>query len=215
VTRGRPLHSSAVTLDRILDAARDAFSRFGFDGARLDEIGKAAGVSKQLVYHYFKTKDELYGVVLDRIAVEVLEMLDGPDYEQMTPRKAIAALVDRIMQNFVERPYLVGITVDQSLHKGEHVSRRSQYLPSVRTFVENRIVPILQRGEAAGEFRQGVDPYLFYWSVFSLATGVFFEDWSMVETSGIDFTTDAGLAAWREHVTLLVLGGLSASALPG
>lgn len=214
MTRGRPMHSSAVTLDRILDAAREAFSRFGFDGARLDEIGKAADVSKQLVYHYFKTKDELYGVVLDRIAVEVLEMLDGPNYEQMTPTEAIGALVDRIMQNFVERPYLVGITVDQSLHKGEHVSRRSQYLPSVRTFVENRIVPILQRGEAAGDFRPGVDPYLFYWSVFSLATGVFFEDWSMAETSGIDFTTDAGLAAWREHVTLLVLGGLSASALP-
>ena len=215
MTRGRPLHSSAVTLDRIIDAARDAFSRFGFDGARLDEIGKAAGVSKQLVYHYFKTKEELYGVVLDRIAVEVLAMLDGPDYEKMTPAKAIAALVDRIMQNFMERPYLVGITVDQSLHKGEHVSRRSQYLPSVRTFVENRIAPILQRGEAAGEFRPGVDPFLFYWSVFSLATGVFFEDWSMTETSGLDFTTDAGLGVWREHVTSLVLGGMSARALPG
>ena len=209
------MHSSALTLERILDAARDAFSRCGFDGARLDEIGKAAGVSKQLVYHYFKTKDELYGVVLDRIAVEVREMLDGPDYEEMTPTEAIRALVDRIMQNFVERPYLVGITVDQSLHKGEHVSRRSQYLPSVRTFVEQRIVPILQRGEAAGQFRPGVDPYLFYWSVFSLATGVFFEDWSMAETSGLDFASEAGLSVWREHVTLLVLGGLAASALPG
>ena len=149
------------------------------------------------------------------LVVMVRKIWTAAELEQMTPAESIEALVDRIMQNFVERPYLVGITVDQSLHKGEHVSRRSQYLPSVRTFVGNRIVPILQRGEAAGEFRAGVDPYLFYWSVFSLATGVFFEDWSMAETSGIDFTTDAGLAAWREHVTLLVLGGLSASALPG
>jgi len=214
LTRGRPMHSSAITLDRILDAARNAFSRDGFDRARLDEIGKAAGVSKQLVYHYFKTKDELYGVVLDRIAVEVLEMLDGPQYEQMAPAAAIEALIDRIMQNFVERPYLVGITVDQSLHKGEHVSRRSQYLPSVRKFVETRIVPILERGLASGEFRTSVDPYLFYWSVFTLATGVFFHDWSMSETSRIDLDEQARLDAWRKHVTALVLGGLGAGALP-
>jgi len=205
---GRPKHSSAVTLDRILDAARDAFSKDGFDGARLDEIGKAAGVSKQLVYHYFKTKDELYAVVLDRIATEVLAMLDGPEYEEMSPQEAIEALIERIMLNFVERPYLVGITVDQSLHKGEHVSRKSQYLPSVRKFVETRIAPILARGEESGQFRSDIDPYLFYWSVFSLATGAFFQDWSMSQTSGVDFSSPEGVDVWRAHVTSLVLGGL-------
>lgn len=214
MTAGRPKHSSAVTLERILEAARDAFARDGFDGARLDKIGRTAGVSKQLVYHYFKTKEELYEVVLDRIAAEVLQMLDDPAYEQMTPRGAVEALIERIMQNFIDRPYLVGITVDQTLHKGEHVSRKSQYLPAVKKFVDTRVEPILARGARNGQFRTGVDPYLFYWSVFSLSTGAFFQDWSMSETTGFDFSSAAGLDRWRRHVSALVVSGLKPNALP-
>lgn len=211
---GRPKHSPTVTLERIMDAARDAFARDGFDRARLDEIGKSAGVSKQLVYHYFKTKDELYGVVLDRIAQDMHAMLNGPAYDEMSAPDAVAALIERIIQNYIDRPYLVGITVDQALHKGEHVTRKSQYLPTVRSFIESTIIPILERGHANGQFRAEVDPYLFYWSTFALATGAFFQDWSMSETTGIDFSSNAGIAIWRDHATALVLAGLRPEALP-
>ncbi len=211
---GRARHSSGVTIDRIVEAARDAFAARGFDGARLDHIAKSAGVTKQLVYHYFKTKEELYGLVLDRVAEEMLEMLTGPDYDRLSPPQAVAALIERIMQNFIERPYLVGITVDQDLHKGEHVTRRSQYLPTVRKFVEGWVIPMLDRGAASGDFKSGVDPYLFYWSVFALATGAFTQSWSMSESSGVDFASEAGIAMWREYVTELVLRGLRPDALP-
>ncbi|WP_417622330.1 TetR/AcrR family transcriptional regulator [Parasphingorhabdus sp.] len=207
-------HSSSVTLDRILKAARDAFSEHGFDGAKLDSIAKSASVSKQLVYHYFKTKEELYGVVLDRIAVDVHAMLDTPDYDKLSPPEAIAALIDRIIQNNIDLPFLIGMTVDQALHQGEHVTRRSQYLPAVRKFVEGRIVPILDRGVVTGDFRPGVDPYLFYWSVFALATGSFAQNWSMSETCGVDFSSEQGIALWRDHVVALTLGGLKTAALP-
>ena len=76
MTKEPPRHSSAATLERILAMARDAFAEHGIDGARLETIAKAAGVTKQLVYHYFKTKEELYGVVLDRVSDEVLAMLE-------------------------------------------------------------------------------------------------------------------------------------------
>lgn len=214
MTDEKPRHSSAVTLDRILAAARDSFAGNGFDGARLDRIAKSAGVTKQLVYHYFKTKEELYGVVLDRVAEEVHAMLDDPDYDRMTPVAAIGALIGRIMQNYEERPYLVGITVDQDLHKGEHVTRRSQYLPAVRKFVDGRIAPILERGAATGEFRDGIDPYLFYWSIFALATACFTQSWSMSRSSGIDFASAEGIALWRDHVTGFALQSIARVALP-
>ena len=76
------------------------------------------------------------------------------------------------------------------------------------------IVPILDRGAASGDFKTDVDPYLFYWSVFALATGAFTQSWSMSESSGVDFSSDAGIAMWREHVTALVLGGMRPDALP-
>jgi len=37
----------------ILNAARDIFSRKGFEAARMDEVAAAAGVTKPAVYRYF------------------------------------------------------------------------------------------------------------------------------------------------------------------
>ena len=210
----KPRHSSAVTLDRILVTARDAFAEHGFDGAKLDSIAKAAGVTKQLVYHYFKTKEELYGVVLDRVSDETLAMLDGPDYDQLPPRDAVRSLIDRIIQAYVERPYIVGMTVDQDLHKGEHISRRSKYMPSVRTFIAERVAPMLERGVAEGVFRPGIDPRLFYWSVFALATACFTQNWAMSQSADIDFNSDDGIGLWRDHVTNFALQAIMAPALP-
>jgi TetR/AcrR family transcriptional regulator len=207
-------HSSANTLERILTTARDAFAEHGFDGARLDGIAKAAGVTKQLVYHYFKTKEELYGVVLDRVSEEVLAMIDDPAYDSLPPDGAVRTLIGRIVQAYAERPYIVGMTVDQDLHKGEHISRRSKYMPTVRTFVADRVAPMLERGAEQGIFRPGLDPRLFYWSVFALASAAFTQSWAMSQSSGIDFESDDGIALWREHVTGFVLRSIMMPALP-
>lgn len=209
-----PRHSSAVTLERILVTARDAFAEHGFDGARLDSIARSAGVTKQLVYHYFKTKEELYSVVLDRVSDEVLTMLDSPDYDRLPPEDAVCAMIDRIIQAYMERPYIVGMTVDQDLHKGEHISRRSKYMPSVRAFVANRIAPLLERGVREGIFRPDVDARLFYWSVFALASSAFTQNWAMSQSSGIDFSSDEGIALWRAHVIDFALRAIRAPALP-
>lgn len=48
------------TRGRIVAAARDEFARHGIAGARVDRIAKAARTSKERVYAYFRSKEELY-----------------------------------------------------------------------------------------------------------------------------------------------------------
>jgi AcrR family transcriptional regulator len=45
---------------QILDGARAVFLAEGFDGASMEAIAHAAGVSKGTLYSYFKGKDELF-----------------------------------------------------------------------------------------------------------------------------------------------------------
>lgn len=52
------------TRGRILDAAKAEFAGHGIAGARIDRIAKAARTSKERVYAYFRSKDELYRFVL-------------------------------------------------------------------------------------------------------------------------------------------------------
>ena len=51
------------TKQRILEAAAHEFASKGFDGARVDEIARSAGVNKALIYYYYKNKEELLTIL--------------------------------------------------------------------------------------------------------------------------------------------------------
>ena len=51
----------------------EAFAARGLEGARVDDIAQRAGINKQLVYHYFGSKDGLYTAVLEEIYHEIRE----------------------------------------------------------------------------------------------------------------------------------------------
>ncbi|WP_121612766.1 TetR/AcrR family transcriptional regulator [Mesobacillus foraminis] len=53
------IRNAERTRRKILDAAKEEFFAKGNSGARIESIAKRAGLNKQLIYHYFKGKDEL------------------------------------------------------------------------------------------------------------------------------------------------------------
>ena len=56
----------------ILAAALDVFAERGFQGARLEEVARRAGVSKGALYLYFETKADLFrAVVTDAISPNI------------------------------------------------------------------------------------------------------------------------------------------------
>jgi len=58
---------SAITRQKILDAAREEFASNGFSAARMDAIAASAGVNKQLIYAHFKNKEHLYSIILESV----------------------------------------------------------------------------------------------------------------------------------------------------
>lgn len=57
--------SAAATRQRILDAAYAQFYRKGFARVGVDEVAKAAKVTKRTLYYHFDSKDELLAAVLE------------------------------------------------------------------------------------------------------------------------------------------------------
>jgi AcrR family transcriptional regulator len=55
---------------QILEGARKMFMDFGFDGASMGEIAKAAGVSKGTLYVYFADKCALFEAIVEEEAIE-------------------------------------------------------------------------------------------------------------------------------------------------
>ena len=48
----------------ILEAATDVFGRLGFETTRMEDVAKAAGVAKGLLYKHFASKDALFEALL-------------------------------------------------------------------------------------------------------------------------------------------------------
>src|SRR5664279_1911302 len=66
---------------RILDAASELITHYGYDKTTVDEIAREAGVSKGAIYLHFKSKDDLFEALLLResetITVRYFELLDA------------------------------------------------------------------------------------------------------------------------------------------
>ncbi|MGH2723366.1 MAG: TetR/AcrR family transcriptional regulator [Actinomycetota bacterium] len=63
----------ADTRSRILDAALQAVSTFGLSRFTMDDVARAAGMSRQTVYRYFDSKDDLVMAVVYREEEAFLE----------------------------------------------------------------------------------------------------------------------------------------------
>ena len=62
--RPRSKPDQQATTERLLAAAEQEFGRVGFAAARLQDIGKRAGISRPSLLYHFKSKDVLYAAVV-------------------------------------------------------------------------------------------------------------------------------------------------------
>lgn len=50
---------------RILDAATEVFGRVGFEATRMEDVAKAAGIAKGLLYKHFRSKDAMFEALVE------------------------------------------------------------------------------------------------------------------------------------------------------
>lgn len=78
--------------EQIITAATQLFSEKGFDKTSMNEICEAAEVSKGLVYHHFKSKDEILKEIFEQTTEQMMRMT--PSNEGATPNERIVALLE-------------------------------------------------------------------------------------------------------------------------
>jgi len=109
--------SRAKTREKILKAATKLFARKGFDGARVDEIAKKAGVNKALIYYYFKSKEEILEEIMKVFLEESLrrkqKMLERP--EQMDKEELIQSSSERIFDLYKGNEDVLRIIITEEL----------------------------------------------------------------------------------------------------
>ncbi len=73
----------------VVEAAVKEFQRRGFDNTSMDQIAATAGVSKRTVYNHFAGKEDLFAVIIERIA-ELADVI--PEFEFESKKSAESQL---------------------------------------------------------------------------------------------------------------------------
>lgn len=87
----------------ILREAEAQFARFGYEGAALESIGAALGMSRHALLYYFPSKERLYRAVLDDVMAHWLSGM-GELAQAEDPQAGLAAYIAAKLASSRERP---------------------------------------------------------------------------------------------------------------
>ena len=207
--------AKATTPDKrrlILDAAVKVFARRGFNQCRVADIADEAGVAYGLVYHYFRSKDEVLDTLfLERwnVMVDVIGQVDGQEIAASEKLRSVAGF---IVDSYRHDPELMKVIIVEVTRAANSFGRT--HLAKIREAYAG-IASIVGKAQADGSFRTAVTPAFaalaFYGAIEQVLTGWIFDTLPqgeaefdqakafIVETicGGLDARTGAGRTSAR------------------
>ncbi len=137
----------------ILDSAVAEFSGHGYQGGRIERIAAAAGANKQLIFHYFGSKDGLYAAAVSAL---LQSAADAPPPSSATPLEALKDRITALARQLQARPGIPLAVAECSL--GSDVPEPASRF--VREWLERQVGAfraIIDDGQRMGFFRDDID----------------------------------------------------------
>jgi len=104
--------SDAATYKGLLSAARELFARKGYSGTSVREIGAAAGVTKPVLYYYFRNKEGIYHELFREPFANLAAFLDEFSNGWGSATKRLRQFCCRLHFLFCEHVELVNLLQD-------------------------------------------------------------------------------------------------------
>lgn len=135
---------------RILQEAEAQFARYGFEGASLESIGAAAGISRHALLYYYPSKEALYRRVLDDVLAHWLQGM-GELARAHDPAAALRGYVAAKLRSSRERPDGSRVFTKEVMAGAPHYADAitAQVLPALQADVRT-----FQRWARAGRVRR-------------------------------------------------------------
>jgi AcrR family transcriptional regulator len=166
---GRPSakQRKPYNLDAILDVAVRVFRERGYDGSSLDQVARAAGITKASIYYHVRSKEELLARGVGRALDALFAVLDEPPAK----KGRAAARLKYIVQRTIE------ITVDQ-LAEVALLLRVRGNTPAERRVLERRrqfdhlIAKLMRNAQRQRDLRADIDPRLATRLLFGMLNSI-------------------------------------------
>jgi TetR/AcrR family fatty acid metabolism transcriptional regulator len=183
----------------ILEAAVRVFARKGYHTCRVGDIAEEAGVAHGLLYHYFRSKEEVLDSVFRETWTDIVGAAHRVEETDEPARERLTGIAKILLRAWKRDPDLVRVVIREGLRSPD-LQRRVAEIRQAFQAIER----IVERGQADGEFRADVDA--------RLASVVFYGALEEILTAWVLGTLPDGderIAAAERTVVEIVCGGLA------
>lgn len=158
---------------QIMLAALKIFTRKGFSATKMSNIADEAGISYGLVYHYFKSKEDVYVELIkyavDSIGKMINEINDSPSESALDKIRKIVSRVLSSVENKETSAYYYVLMINAITNEAIPVSSAeiiNEAMEQLSLFTD-----IISEGQKEGQIREG-DPKELAVTSFSTVIGL-------------------------------------------
>lgn len=154
---------------RIMEAAMNAFTKDGFNGARLRAIAADAGITIQLLIYHVKTKKQLWQMMMEHVLAqhkhfdEVVSELP----EDASAAARLRHVITDMVTYTATHPSLHRIMIQEAAQPSPRLMWLSENLvrPDLEHFIE-----LVKQAQQEGAVRSDIDPLLLRYAVVSMGS---------------------------------------------
>jgi AcrR family transcriptional regulator len=165
---GPVTRNAELSRQEILAAAMHEFASKGVGGARIDQIASRYGGSKNMIYHYYKSKDGLFTAVLETMYATIREHQRDFEIEHSDPATGIRDFVQSTIDVFDRNPEFVTLLHSENIAKARHVAR-SKAIRTMYSRLLSTVEDLLSRGVAQGLFKVRISAIDLYICICAMA----------------------------------------------
>lgn len=150
---------------RLLASATELFNRKGYAGTTVREIVAAAGVTKPVLYYYFRNKEGIFLDLMREAWVQFDALVDVSDKEGGSARARLKTLADRMLAFFVANIKVARLIY--SIYYGPPQGAPAFDMDAYHSRFQDAIQRMVEDGMRRGEFRKG-NPEDLTWAVIGV-----------------------------------------------
>lgn len=138
---------------QIKHVALKVFSKYGINGTKMSMIAKEAGVSQGLFYRYFKSKDELFMMLIQEAMEESVSSIEKIYSLSVPPKEKIRTLTEVILDEGGKYYFMLIHQAHTSSGVPEKTKQLLEQYP-LKLYID-LLLPLFREGQRVGEIVEG------------------------------------------------------------
>jgi TetR/AcrR family transcriptional regulator len=148
---------------KILEAAKEVFTKHGLYGARMQEIADLAGINKALLHYYFRNKEKLFDAVFEGALKKYFEQMMVIGDTSLPVKERLFVFVDNMFKFLEEYPMMAIFILKEVTIHPEVFREKIKQMKTNQPFLIHVLKDAMDKKEI-----KSFDPFVFMINLQSL-----------------------------------------------